>query len=646
MFDEEELLCALECLPKRRRPMPLDTLEAQRVIDQAKSRQVATVAVEGQRVTIPKPFPSPEDWRDQWIYFLMVDRFNNPLRPPRQQWDKVCGEFQGGTLKGVQEKLGYLQDLGVGAIWLSPVQKNLQWEEGTYHGYGIHDFGAIDPRLTSDPNAADSDPTIAEREFQALVDEAHARKMYVILDIVLNHVGNVFGYAAGPSSSDNAQAPWSDTERIIYWRDEKGVGREEWSGYPAGISRNAGVWPEAIQRNECFRRKGMSRYSGDQQGDFCSLKELVTEYQVDGMFPVRNFLIHAFQYLIAKYDIDGFRIDTWMYIDHDTARIFGNAIREFTLQIGKRNFFMFGEVAAEEDKIHEFIGRNTSLSTDMMGIDSALDFPLNYRLPGIVKASHGLSPGNLGEMYNHRKELQRDILTSHGEAGSLFVTFLDNHDQQRHRFVPFNSGPGDSGKYDNQMSMGVGCLFSLLGIPCIYYGTEQGLIGTGDDRPEAVREALWGKPNAFDQGHPFYKTISEIAAVRRKCPPLRYGRQYFRPISGDKTNFGLSFYDGGGVLAFSRILNDTEIVVVANTSTEFGWTGDVIVDAFLNPGQANIKHAILYTNKGNATPPGDVQTRRDVRVYEPDGRISYGPCRVLPVTLGKMEIQILGTSQQ
>ena len=97
------------------------------------------------------------------------------------------------------------------------------------------------------------------------------------------------------------------------------------------------------------------------------------------------------------------------------------------------------------------------------------------------------------------------------------------------------------------------------------------------------------------------------------------------------------------MLAFSRILNDTEIVVVANTSTEFGWTGDVIVDAFLNPDQANINPAILYSNRENATPPGDVQTRTDVHIYEPDGSISYGPCRVLPVTLGKMEIQILGT---
>lgn len=58
------------------------------------------VVVDGAKVTIPIPFPSPADWRDQWIYFLMVDRFNNPAAPPKQlHYDKNVDEFQGGTLE-------------------------------------------------------------------------------------------------------------------------------------------------------------------------------------------------------------------------------------------------------------------------------------------------------------------------------------------------------------------------------------------------------------------------------------------------------------------------------------------------------------------------------------------------------------------
>ena len=80
--------------------------------------------------------------------------------------------------------------------------------------------------------------------------------------------------------------------------------------------------------------------------------------------------------------------------------------------------------------------------------------------------------------------------------------------------------------------MAVACLFALQGIPCLYYGTEQGLHGGGNS-PEAVREALWGKPNAFDRDHPFYQAVRQVSAMRENQPALRYGRQYFRPISGN-----------------------------------------------------------------------------------------------------------------
>ncbi len=81
--------------------------------------------------------PSPADWRDVWIYFLMVDRFNRPDAPPRHQpWDDPNFDgYQGGTFAGVQAGLQYLKDLGAGAIWLSPVLKNLPFDRFSYHGY-------------------------------------------------------------------------------------------------------------------------------------------------------------------------------------------------------------------------------------------------------------------------------------------------------------------------------------------------------------------------------------------------------------------------------------------------------------------------------------------------------------------------------
>jgi hypothetical protein len=97
-----------------------------------------------------------------------------------------------------------------------------------------------------------------------------------------------------------------------------------------------------------------------------------------------------------------------------------------------------------------------------------------------------------------------------------------------------------------------------------------------------VREALWGKPNGFDVSHPLYQALQKILQVRNDKPALRYGRLYFRPISGDGCNFGISPFPSG-VIAFSRILNDREVVVVANTSTQQWFTDEVIVDRQLNP---------------------------------------------------------------
>src|SRR5271169_2062002 len=76
-------------------------------------------------------FSSPEDWRDVCIYFLMVDRFNNDAAPPRNfPFDAQYSQFQGGTFNGIRARLPYLKNLGVGALWLSPVLKNCQYDTG------------------------------------------------------------------------------------------------------------------------------------------------------------------------------------------------------------------------------------------------------------------------------------------------------------------------------------------------------------------------------------------------------------------------------------------------------------------------------------------------------------------------------------
>ena len=76
------------------------------------------------------PFPSPADWRDQVIYFIMVDRFNNPVTKPvhAPYDDPKYGLYQGGSFAGIRGQLDYIKSLGAGSIWLSPVLKNLPWD--------------------------------------------------------------------------------------------------------------------------------------------------------------------------------------------------------------------------------------------------------------------------------------------------------------------------------------------------------------------------------------------------------------------------------------------------------------------------------------------------------------------------------------
>jgi glycosidase len=591
---------------------------------QAASGATRRVTVGNKTHTIATPFPSPQDWRDVWVYFIMLDRFNrHDGKPPvSMPYDKPFGGFQGGTFNGVRQQLSYIKDLGAGAIWLSPVLKNRQSDPGTFHGYGIQDFLQPEPRFASAPGKEDD-------ELRALVDEAHALGLYVIFDIVLNHAGDVFAYKGlGPS------APGGSDIKPIEWRDKTGQARPDFpviEAIPAGQREADGlVWPAEFQRNEYFRRKGKGAEAG---GDFESLKEFVTDVRDGQIFPVRNALILAYQYAMARYDIDGFRIDTLKFVERDFAQTFGNAMREYGLSIGKKNFFSYGEVFDNEERIAEFIGRNTRDDGDLVGVDAALDFPLFFRLPWVAKGF--APPTDIIDVYRHRREIERHVLSSHGEAGRFFVTFLDNHDMKE-RFRGASTDGSDS--FDPQVSLGIALLFALQGIPCLYYGTEQGLHGRGGS-DQCVREALWGKPNAFDSNHLFFKSIKQLSQIRQAQPALRYGRQYFRPISGDGIHFGPSSFSPG-VLAFSRILNNDEMVIVANTDTAKSFQGHVLVDMFLH--QDGEQFRVL--NDWSASGPGKVETRTGLNIREIDGRITTGPARMIRVSLRPMEIQLLAKS--
>jgi glycosidase len=493
-------------------------------------------------------FPSPADWRDAFIYFLLVDRFDNNRRGQRPFGDATprgrdAGQgrvFQGGNLKGIQRRLNYIQELGANAIWLSPVFKNRAEKADSYHGYGIQNFLEIDPRF----GTAD--------DLRKLVAAAHSRGMYVILDIILNHTGDNWAYPGDFPYYYAKQAP--NPFDFGFWRQNDSA---------AELQSDDAVWPEELQRPECYKRRGQIRnwsdYEEAMDGDFLSLKELDLR-RAD----VLDALIRAYKYWIALADIDGFRVDTVKHMESSATAIFCNAIREYARRIGKHNFFIFGEIVADDATLQRYLGRNSRIegtNERFPSLDAALDFPLYFILEETIKGF--LSPTLLRERYERFKTEYAD----HGEAGQYFVTFVDNHDQMSRPYRRFMHG----NPFPEQAASAIGYLLTSQGVPCIYYGTEQGFDG-GGDHDSYVRECMFGGNwGAFDTtgahfftpSHPIYKSIARVAAIRRNEPALRYGRQYFREISGNGNDFGYPI-DGRCTLAYSRILDDTEVLVALN----------------------------------------------------------------------------------
>ena len=187
------------------------------------------------------------------------------------------------------------------------------------------------------------------------------------------------------------------------------------------------------------------------------------------------------------------------------------------------------------------------------------------------------------------------------------------------------------------MSLGICLLFTLQGIPCVYYGTEQGLHGSGYS-DKFVREALWGKPDPFGTTTKFFKSVKEIAGLRAETPVLRYGRQYFREVSGNGVDFGISSFSPG-VIAFCRILNDEEVLVVANTQTDGPWTGHVLVDFALNPPE-RVSWEVRFSNIENPMEPSPVKENppggTEINGMPINGRVRYVTVRLRP-----MEVVVL-----
>ncbi len=537
------------------------------------------------------------EWREEFIYFLMVDRFHDDLlrKPTKADHHKGFGTAQqltktcGGTLRGIIHNLDYIERLGCSALWLSPIFEN---NPESYHGYAIQNYLEVDKRFGT------------KDDLEELVDEAHKRDMRVFLDIVLHHSGN----------------NWFYPEDVSYY-------------YYNGATFPFGGWkssdlpiPFELHDPQLYGRKGQIRnfdsFPETREGDFMSLKTFRMDDSDETRF-VEDILLKVHCYWIREVDIDGFRLDAVKHMSENIVSNFCSHVREYAYMLGKRNFFLFGELVGSEEMYNHYIGPKTTTSIDgediSYGLNSVLDFPLYHILPDVIK---GLaSPGQLIERYQslHRNALGR------GEFGEFLVTFLDNHDQVgqtlKNRF--------GNGATEEQIIAGVGFLLCALGTPCIYYGTEQGFDGSGTD-DSSVREAMFNMDdttsNALDFSGEIYNAISKIAAIRKKSEVLRFGRMHIRRISTDGVHF--HFPDCAKcLLAFSRVLFDREIIVAYNTSTTEKKDSCVIVTK--HPQQSAQYFKYIYGDSGR------------VNISESDD----GEKRFIRLKLKPMQFVILSDSE-
>ncbi len=588
-------------------------------------------------VLLPRRQPSlasPVDWRDEVLYFLLVDRFSDAAEASRPQLDRAnpaaarpslgngepwrwdrwaesgASRWQGGTLAGVTSKLDYLQHLGVTALWLSPVFKQ-RGHRDDYHGYGVQDFLDVDPRFGT------------REDLVALVKAAHGKGLRVILDIIFNHSGPNWLYPH--DSPGGAEQPWYTAGRYPFgaWLGKDGQEIDTIRG------ADDGVWPAELQDVERYTRAGCgSLGAGDindpgaehKRSDFLMLRDFRLAASLDD-------LARCFKYWIALTDCDGFRIDTLKHVSLEEARNFCGSIKEFAANQGKENFFLVGEIAGGdygEDRYLDVLDRN---------LNAALD--IGEMRPALTGVAKGLMhPG----VYFGGFDAGNAVMGSHRNLGNRHVSILDDHDHVFGQKLRFSSDAAS----DHQVAAGVALQAFTLGIPCVYYGTEQALAGPeaaerhwlpdwgGSDR--YLREAMFGPAHprksgraglpgegednggfddrlpgfgpfgsagqhCFDERSAAYLRIAALLDLRKRIPCLRHGRQYQRPVAF--LGYPFAMYGPGELIAWSRILDDEEWLCVVNGHGTAARGADVLVDAALNPSGGTMEVVLNTAQAGD-----------------------------------------------
>ncbi|MBP6533733.1 MAG: hypothetical protein KAZ45_00225 [Arenimonas sp.] len=469
------------------------------------------------------------DWREQIIYFLMIDRFNDGNSGNNNQG---FGEFDpgrnstysGGDLAGIQDKISYIKNLGATAVWITPPVAHQWWSTssnyGGYHGYWGENLMAVDKHFGS------------LQDYKNLSKALHAQNMYLIQDIVVNHMGNYFSYP--PSRNEDGSAGG--------FRFEPATAQ---GSRPSQFPFN-----QNDARDPAQRRADIYHWSPDivnyadpvQEHDYqmAGLDDLNTENPA-----VRDALRNSYGYWIKEVGVDGFRVDTAFYVPPDYFRDFlyseeknNPGMFKVAEQTGRSRFHVFGEGFAVDKPFEEAQSRKIAGymrdADDRPLMPGMLNFPLYGTSADVFARGHATA-----ELSHRIDSMMRLFPEPH-----LMPSFVDNHDVDRYLV---------NGELDG-LKQNLLLIMTLPGIPVIYYGTEQGL----QEQRAAMFKTGYGSEGKdhFDTVTPMFKAIQAMANLRKSNKVFSHGKP---TVLKDNPA-------GPGILAYRMQDGASQALVIFNTA--------------------------------------------------------------------------------
>ena len=393
------------------------------------------------------------------LYLIMPDRFangdsSNDVIPGMLEGNVDRNEpfaRHGGDLKGIENHLDYIADLGVTSIWLNPIQEN-DMKEGSYHGYAITDYYQADRRFGNN------------EEFRNLVDQAHAKGMKVVMDMIFNHCGVEHVWIKDMPCKDWFNNP--DHEKNFV---------------QTSFKLTPHVDPYA------------SKYDFSQMND---------GWFVTAMPDLNQKNPHVYRYLVQNSfwwieyaNIDGIRMDTYPYADYDAM---SNWMKELNEEYP--NYNTVGETWVTEPAYTAWWQKDSKLSAPKnSNLKTVMDFSFFDKI-NIAKTEETETWfKGLDRVYN---SFVYDFLYPNPES---VLAFIENHDTDR--FL----GEGDNLPMLKQAST---LLLTTRRIPQLYYGTEIMMNGVKNKSDGYVRKDF---PGGWADDQETALTAEGRSAIQNDC---------------------------------------------------------------------------------------------------------------------------------